>query len=273
MTDTDDKDTPWLSEWLEQQRAILKHSAADPGDESSAEALREAAQRFFRSGTNGSPSTSENSADPASAKASFAPFAVGEELLQIWRKNWNASDAIGRAAATSFSELIKQVPTLGIAREEAESWRNLAAAQAECHVLEERLRGMLLDLHKESLDLLERRLSKGERRVQSFRDFYNLWVECAEELYAALAHSEAFAKLQADLGNASLRLRARQQKIVEQTLKQWDLPTRSELNSVHLKLQELKRSIDALGPARRKPAKRKAASTGARAKSKRKTRR
>jgi class III poly(R)-hydroxyalkanoic acid synthase PhaE subunit len=82
--------------------------------------------------------------------------------------------------------------------------------------------------------------------VGDFRALYDLWVECGEHVYAEVAHSDAYSRLQAELGNATMRLRSRQQAVIEQALKQFDLPTRTELNTVHLQLRELRAKLAAM---------------------------
>jgi class III poly(R)-hydroxyalkanoic acid synthase PhaE subunit len=91
----------------------------------------------------------------------------------------------------------------------------------------------------EALNLLERRVRERQaaQAMTGFRELYDLWVECGEQVYAQVAHSEVYCRLQAQLGNAAMQLRARQQKLIEHALKQFDLPTRSELNSVHRQLR------------------------------------
>jgi class III poly(R)-hydroxyalkanoic acid synthase PhaE subunit len=84
---------------------------------------------------------------------------------------------------------------------------------------------------------------QGELGTLGFRELYDLWVECGEQVYAQVAHSAAYCQLQAQLGNATMQLRARQQKLIEHALKQFDLPTRSELNSVHRLLREQARQL------------------------------
>ena len=238
MSKSDLNQAAWWTGWLEQQREVLKQNAATNSKAASDEPWREAAERYSQA----LKASSAHRNDPGS----FNPFAVGEELLQAWRGTWAAADAARGAAASSLSDLINRLPTLGIAREQAQLWRDLAAAQTECHALEQELRKMLIKVHADALDLVERRLradKESETGAKSFRDLYDLWVSSAEEIYSALAHSEAFCKLQADLGNATLRLRAGQQKIAEEFLKQFDLPTRSEMNSVHLQLKQLRQRV------------------------------
>jgi len=58
-----------------------------------------------------------------------------------------------------------------------------------------------------------------------------------------MAHSEGYCRLQAELANAAVRVRAKQQAILEQLLRQFDLPTRSELNSVHRELRALREQL------------------------------
>ncbi len=39
--------------------------------------------------------------------------------------------------------------------------------------------------------------------IEDYRELYNLWVECGEKVFAQVAHSESYCKLQAQLGNAA----------------------------------------------------------------------
>jgi hypothetical protein len=231
----------WWSEWLEQQRLALNQMAANGAGSQSAENSWLKLVEFYTQAPKGA--AAEGSGD---STKQFAPFALGEELIEIWRRGWAAADVTRKAAESSLSDLIGRLPPLGIAREQTQLWRELATAQNECHALEQELRAVLLKVHTEALAMMEQRLrgdAHAADEMKSLRDLYNLWVRCAEEIYSQLAHSEAFCKLQADLGNATLRLRTRQQKIIEQVLKQFDLPTRAEINSVHLQLRQMRERI------------------------------
>lgn len=182
----------------------------------------------------------------ADADKAGAPFKVGDELLNVWRSTWSTVSDIRQGAVGSISDLLARLPPIGLAREHTEVWRELAAAQAECQRLEQELRAVLLGVQGDALNLLEQRVREHEGKGEapgSYRDLYDLWVDCAEQVYAKVAHSEAYCKLQAQLGNASMRLRSRQQKVIEHGLKQFDLPTRSELNTVHRQLREQKQRI------------------------------
>lgn len=182
----------------------------------------------------------------ASAGQAGAQFKVGQELLNTWRGAWTAAGDAQQAAVDRFAEVLARLPAIGPVREHTETWRELAAAQAECQRLEQELRTVLLGVQSDALNLLQQRVRERDQKnepLASYRDFYNLWVECAELVYSKVVHSDTYCKLQGELGNASMRLRSHQQKVIERGLKQFDLPTRSELNTVHRQLREQKQQL------------------------------
>lgn len=249
----------WTVEWIEKQREWLRAQSTDAQSEAASvigARWRELGDTYLQD------LAMLLRQDPAGGRTPLPPFKVGRELLDAWRSTWTAVETGQQGILKTFADLAARVPPLGPAREHAMAWRELAAAQAECQRLERELRAVLLGVQQEALDLLERRIREREAAGQvlaSFRDLYDLWVESAEQIYATVAHSDAFAELQAQLGNATLRLRGHQQKVIEYALRQFDLPTRSELNSVHQQLRQLKQQLAALKPAvssgaaRRKP--------------------
>ncbi len=196
--------------WIEQQRALLDRTAS------------------------------------AEQQAQAAACGMGGELLNIWRSAWTAVGVAQSGAAQGFSDLLAKLPPIGLAREQVTVWQELAAIQAECQRLGQELREVLADVQRKALDLLDERVRERNEPIASYRELYDLWIDCAERVFAKVAHSDAYSKLQGELGNATIRLKARQQKVIEYALKQFDLPTRSELNSVHLQLRQLKQKLAAL---------------------------
>lgn len=203
----------WAADWIEQQREALRKSVAD------------ANQRV------GGDAKAQADASPAN------PF---DALLKSWRAAWSGAAAAGPVPAGQFSELLERMPAIGPWREHAETWREVMAAQAESQKLQQELQAVLLRVQGDALDLVQERVRSGDVSVGQLRDLHKLWVECGEAVYAKVAHSDAYCKLQAEFTNATLRLRAGQQKVIEQWLKQFDLPTRAELNTVHRQLREQK---------------------------------
>ena len=135
-------------------------------------------------------------------------------------------------------------PPLGLMREHEQAWRELSEAQARYRQVEIELFAQLNAVQLEALALLEQRVAN--KAVKEMRELYDLWVECGEEVYARRVRSDVYCKTQAEFANAASELRLRQQVIIERALRMFDLPTRSEINSVHRQLRELKEKMSAL---------------------------
>lgn len=243
MDESDRSHDDWIRQWIEQQRILLQQRAALQG--SSTDELRQQVQQLGDKWLElGQGYLAGLQAFTSGAPAANPAFKLGEGFLGAWRAQWQSLSQVkppeSGDGASVWTDVLRQLPPIGIAREHTAALRELAKAQAECQRLEQALRSMLVGVQTEALNLLERRVRErqGTQAVRGFRELYDLWVECGEQVFAQVAHSEAYCQLQAQLGNASMQLRARQQKLIEHALKQFDLPTRSELNSVHRQLRE-----------------------------------
>ena len=72
---------------------------------------------------------------------------------------------------------------------------------------------------------------------------YELWVDCAEEAYAATVHRSDFARLQADIANTSAALLVEQRRYAETLTRAFGLPTRGEVDALAAQLRELRREL------------------------------
>jgi hypothetical protein len=205
----------WVRDWIQQQRELLERAARGAtADE-----------------TTGTGATAGTAADP------------WIDLAATWHRVWAGVQSLGSAATQGFAQALQQLPAVGLAREQMLAWREVAAAQAACQKLEADLRVVLVRVQGDALGLLEQRVREragAGQQVASLRELYDLWIECGERAFAQVAHSEAYCKLQAELGNAVTQLRARQQAVIEHALRHFDLPTRAELNTVHRQMRELR---------------------------------
>lgn len=252
MSEAGSKRPDWISAWIAEQREHLQRmsAAASPASTPFPGQIQDLGARWLdvaQSYMRGMAHFDQSGPD-AGARAS-ASSKFNEELLQAWQGAWAGVNSAGEQANQHFSGLLARLPPLGLAREHTEAWRELAAAQRECQELEQALRVELARMQNAALALLEQRLRERDlanKPVAAWRELYDLWVECGEQAFSQVAHSDAYSKLQAELGNATVRLRARQQSILEYALRQFDLPTRSELNTVHRQLRELRETVAAL---------------------------
>ena len=265
MTDAHNGGSDWIQSWIEQQREQLRRAgmpgASAAGGSAKADGvsdqMRDIGMRWLEAGQTylqGWQQFAQRQASE-SVSGSAAPFKFGEEMLNAWQGTWAGAASAGEGATRQFADLISRLPALGLAREQTEVLRELMAAQAEYQQLEQELRAVWAKVQTDSLAMVEvlireRNAKQGAAGavpgIEDYRELYDLWVECGEKVFAQVAHGESYCKLQAQLGNAAIRLRASQQAVLERALKQYDLPTRSELNTVHKQMRELRERIATL---------------------------
>jgi polyhydroxyalkanoate synthase subunit PhaE len=151
------------------------------------------------------------------------------------------------------SPLMPPIPgALGPTREHQERQQRLSQAWQRLEAAERRLQRMWQDVLREASTSFVTQLGANVAALPSpddVRALYDRWIDCAEGAYARTAHSEAFCQAQAEFVNAGSAWRLEQQAGVEQWLKQLDLPTRSEINSLTRRLHELEQRMHAAGDA------------------------
>src|SRR5438309_7033725 len=80
---------------------------------------------------------------------------------------------------------------------------------------------------------------------------YELWVNCAEESYAATVRKEEFCRLQAQLANASAALLVEQRRHAETLVRAFGLPSRNEVDALYAQLKDLRRQLAELADGAR----------------------
>lgn len=256
MAKSNGNGSDWIQDWIEQQREQLRgdgHDGARSEDgaaghsHASAGPARDFGLRWLEVGQaylQGWQQFAERET------AGAAPLKFGEQLLNAMQSSWAGASAASESAVNTFAELLSRTPALGLAKEHTEAWRELLAAQAESQQLQRELKEVWVKVQADALAMVERRMreqpSSQPAAAANYRELYDLWVDCGEKIFAEVAHSEAYCKLQARVGNAAIRVRARQQALLERMLKQFDQPTRSELNTVHKQMRELRERVASL---------------------------
>jgi class III poly(R)-hydroxyalkanoic acid synthase PhaE subunit len=138
-------------------------------------------------------------------------------------------------------------PALGPAREQQERWQRLAQIAGRCAQAQLKLAGLWNEIIANALRELGGKLApqlQSGAMPQSMKEVYDLWVDAAETVYARAAHGAVFIAAQAELSNAVSQLRITQRELIEDWARQFDLPTRAELNSLHQQIRELKAALN-----------------------------
>jgi class III poly(R)-hydroxyalkanoic acid synthase PhaE subunit len=98
---------------------------------------------------------------------------------------------------------------------------------------------------KQFADDLVSLAEKGET-IENLRDFVLLWTRGAEQVFTEAFRSEQYVLAQGKMLNAGMAYRIHERAIIEEYLKLYDLPTRSELDETHRRIYELRKEVKAL---------------------------
>lgn len=161
-----------------------------------------------------------------------------------------AAFGFGAPAAPAFAPPPLDWPALGPSREQQESWQRAARIAARFVQAQMKLTAQWNQIIADGLRELGTRMTpqlQSGAMPGSMKEVYDLWVDSAEKVYARAAHGAAFMQAQAELTNAASEMRIAQRELLEEWARQFDLPTRAELNTLHQQIRELKAALQKLG--------------------------
>ena len=141
-----------------------------------------------------------------------------------------------------------KAPAFGYMREHQEHYQKMALAFVEFQQATKAYNALIMKSSQRSFEILENKLAdRGEpgRQIDSVRALYDLWVDSAEEAYAEIALSDEFRTVYGDVVNSQMRVRSQMQQEVERIGVDLGMPTRTELNSVHKRMHDLRREFRA----------------------------
>ena len=160
------------------------------------------------------------------------------------------------------SQRWQQLPAFGQYREHQERWQALQLAQQDYQQQTDAFNALMLKCAQRAFEVFEDKLIAHEepgRQITSARALFDLWIDSAEQAYAAIALSAEFRKIYGALTNAQMRLRAAIQLEVEHMTGLFGMPTRTEIDSAHRKIAELERALRRAASAARPVAEPRAA--------------
>lgn len=161
-----------------------------------------------------------------------------EDMYREWQKIARPLEADARAWM--------HLPAFGMNRESTERQQALMQALADFQEQNSRYNAVMFKASRLGLDKFESKLaerSEPGRQITSMRALYDLYVDAAEEGYAEVALSDEFREVYGDLVNAQMRVRQMVQGEIERATGALGIPGRTELDSVHKRLAELRRRV------------------------------
>jgi class III poly(R)-hydroxyalkanoic acid synthase PhaE subunit len=162
-------------------------------------------------------------------------------LEHQWQAWLQAMQQAGTAAGVPA-----QMAAFGITREMQLDQQALVAAMQEYAQINARYQGLLQKVNAQGIERLQGMLGQHAepgKQVESLKALYDMWVDAMEEAYAEMALSQEFREVFGALVNAQMQVRKLQQQQTEQMCRELGIPTRSEVNSLGQRVQQLRREL------------------------------
>ena len=159
---------------------------------------------------------------------------------------WQAWLQAMQQAGMAGSGMPSQMAAFGITREMQLDQQALAAAMQEYAQINARYQGLLQKVNAQGVARLQEMLGQHAepgKQVESLKALYDMWVDAMEEAYAEMAVSQEFREVFGALVNAQMQVRKQQQQQTEQICRELGIPTRSEVNSLGKRVQQLRREL------------------------------
>ncbi|HQZ72224.1 MAG TPA: poly(R)-hydroxyalkanoic acid synthase subunit PhaE, partial [Anaerolineae bacterium] len=194
-------------------------------------------------------------------------LAMLQDTTGPWVKAWRqAPDHLGGALSGDRSELadlsrlawdawehtggrLLESPSLGFGREGQErlilgfdAWMDYRRAVAE-------YQGVLGELNAEAMAAVARQLTergKAGQPVKTLRELSAVWTQAADEVFEAGFRSDRYAASQATMVKKAMGYRQAERAIVEASLRNTDIATRTEMDEAFQEIHRLRRELRGL---------------------------
>jgi hypothetical protein len=134
----------------------------------------------------------------------------------------------------------------GITREMQLDQQALAAAMNEYAQISARYQALLQQVNTQGVARLQEMLgqhAESGKQIESLKSLYDLWVDAMEEAYSQLALTDEYREVFGAMVNAQMHVRKLQQQQTEQMCRELGMPTRSEVDSLGQRIQQLRREM------------------------------
>jgi polyhydroxyalkanoate synthase subunit PhaE len=159
-----------------------------------------------------------------------------------WRSWLQAMQRSGMGGVSMPS----QMATFGITREMQLDQQAMAAAMNQYAQINARYQTLLQQVNAQGIERLQEMLKEHVepgKQVESLKALYDLWVDAMEDAYSKMALSEEYRDVFGALVNAQMQVRKLQQQQTEQICRELGIPTRSEVDGLGKRLQQLRRDV------------------------------
>lgn len=157
------------------------------------------------------------------------------------------ADTLGRLPSEGDqADLVRllSVPGLGYSRERLAQQQKLARLLLKYQQAQDEYTKFFSVIGLRSVERMKRLLEQKQttkETIDSAREFYDLWVATCEEVYTEEVMTPEYAKINGELVNALMAVRKQQGVMVDENLAALHMPTRIEIRTLQVRMQENRR--------------------------------
>ncbi|HYD17610.1 MAG TPA: poly(R)-hydroxyalkanoic acid synthase subunit PhaE [Patescibacteria group bacterium] len=162
---------------------------------------------------------------------------------------WTSSQPWNVQGAGSFQNFdpfgfYASLPGIGYTREKQDAWNLLYKLYAEFEQQTRKYNAAMAQVGIEAVQKFQDYVANppaDAAPLTSLKEVYAKWVDVCEDVYARYATSDEYTKLYGEVVNALMAFKGQVNTLVDDMADQFNLPTRSEVDSLHQRLHALRR--------------------------------
>ncbi len=172
--------------------------------------------------------------------SSMVPGMMWASPMDMW--NQVMSSMIPDESASKLLE----IPGIGLTRDLQQKSQKTIRLWNDYQQNSNKYNATFAMLGKQALDKLGQDIlvmAESDKKITSLKDLYNMWVDANEEMFAEYAQTEEYSKLYADLVNSLVRFKKHYNEMMDDVLKNLNLPTTQGMGSITKQQHDIKKEL------------------------------
>jgi class III poly(R)-hydroxyalkanoic acid synthase PhaE subunit len=178
-----------------------------------------------------------------------------EQMTKEWTDNlqkfYTGTAQTGKDPFSALDPLnfFASFPGIGYTREKQEQLNHLYQQWSDYEVKAREYNASMAKVGLEAIQKFQEYVAnppKDAEPLTSLKEVYTKWVDICEGIYAEYAMTEEYTQLYGEVVNALMTFKKQQNKLIDDLVDQVNLPTRTEIDSLHQRVHALRREVAAL---------------------------
>lgn len=159
-------------------------------------------------------------------------------------QSWNNVQGAGSFQNFDPFGFYASLPGIGYTREKQDAWNLLYKLYHEFEQQTRKYNAAMAQVGIEAVQKFQEYVANppaDAAPLTSLKEVYAKWVDVCEDVYARYATSDEYTKLYGEVVNALMAFKGQMNTLTDDIADQFNLPTRSEVDSLHQRLHALRR--------------------------------